>query len=389
MLTKYDLRYHWWSIRFFSNLCFYPLQMDRKTNRIRIQQTIWKRLLHCLHLLVWLAYTLMVVYRIGEIISKKEEHMLMLLACPVGCIGLSFMAITAHICMFFVRPQFYIHGFNRILDYLSGIGIYKHTQARPRHEWFAIFIVQLNAFMPVAHLMVFLGFPDATNFVYYNVPEERKTPLVFMACASVELYVFGLWSVTAAFLLFIGVLNIHMSLEQMDDGIVNSKSICFKGIKGDEAFALIEKQYKNCRELQLAIQEVNRAYSFLVLVARIYFLYECILCSFSGLRMWNVASLVGLSFLLFGLNSTAMYVLTFERAFKIPLKMEEYKLSIKESAGVCLGGGSLISVVSRMVDSIPCVAIKVGPFNSMERASPIIFFHFVVSGIVNLLLAFQ
>ncbi|CAG7730708.1 unnamed protein product [Allacma fusca] len=389
MLTKHDLRYHWRSIKFFSDFGYYPLQMDPKSNRIWIQRNICKRFLHCFHVLTWASYTLMVFYRMGEIFSRKEEHMLMQLACPVACIGLSLMAMTAHTCMFFVRPQFYIHGFNRILDYLRGIGRQCQTTARPRHELFAIFMVHLNVFMPVAHTMSFLCFPEGPNFIYYNVPEEKKTPLVFIACASFEFYIFGLWSVTGAFLLFIGVLNIHMSLEQMNEGIVDTKSISLQGIKGAEAFALIEKQCKNCRELQLAIQEVNRAYSFLVFVARIYFLYECILCSFSGIRMFNDSVGLGISFLIFALNSMIMYVLTFERAFKIPVKMEEYKLSIKESAGVCLGGGFLTSVIFRMVDSIPCVAIKVGSFNSMERASPIIFFHFIVSGVVNLLLAFK
>ncbi|CAG7817864.1 unnamed protein product, partial [Allacma fusca] len=102
------------------------------------------------------------------------------LPCPISCMNFATLVLSNYVVMFWVHPEFYLNCIAVCFEFFPDDGEKNIKLTKLScYELFAIFIGPLLAGMPVLHVLIFLVIPDGTNFLYYNVPESLKTPVVF------------------------------------------------------------------------------------------------------------------------------------------------------------------------------------------------------------------
>ena len=86
-------------------------------------------------------------------------------------------------------------------------------------------------------------------------------------------------------------------------------------------------------------------------------------------------------------DAVLIYTLVYEKAFGIPAQVENVKTLLKLQ-GIKYGNRAQRKLLSRRVDSIPAMGVKVGEFHVLERTSTPEFLDYVLSNIVNMLVAY-
>ena len=81
-----------------------------------------------------------------------------------------------------------------------------------------------------------------------------------------------------------------------------------------------------------------------------------------------------------------MYGLVYQKGFKVTSLFEKTKASLIVQSSKEFRGADL-KIFRRQVSSIGTVGIKVGGFHMLERASTPIFLHYVLTNVVNMLVA--
>ena len=82
-----------------------------------------------------------------------------------------------------------------------------------------------------------------------------------------------------------------------------------------------------------------------------------------------------------------IYALLYEKGFKVAALFQKAKATLILNSRRCMNGTEW-KVLNRQVRSIPVVGIKVGEFHMLERTSTPIFLHYVLTNIVNMLVAY-
>ena len=86
-------------------------------------------------------------------------------------------------------------------------------------------------------------------------------------------------------------------------------------------------------------------------------------------------------------DDVLIYTLMYEKAFRIPVLLETAKIRLQ----ACLKYRNRVQkkLLKARVNSIPAVGVKVGDFHTMERASTPVFLHYVLTNVVNMLVAYR
>ncbi|CAG7722147.1 unnamed protein product [Allacma fusca] len=167
-----------------------------------------------------------------------------------------------------------------------------------------------------------------------------------------------------------------------------SNSDSLESRKGRERLQkILHKEWTTCRKIQLNLRIFNASNSNLQIAQILWYFCEAILLGYSGVRLIREDIVLGLLFVVIGLNAVAFYIFTYEPAFGIPDMMEEFKSQLLELASLCEKDREL-AVACKRVKSVQSIGIKAGNAMAMHRSSPLIFVDFVVQNIVALLLAY-
>ena len=80
-------------------------------------------------------------------------------------------------------------------------------------------------------------------------------------------------------------------------------------------------------------------------------------------------------------------MILYEKAFKIPVLCTELKALLRVRASR-IGNKAERNIRMRQVRSIPPMGIKVGELHTLERTATPVFVHYVLTNIVNMLVAY-
>ncbi|CAG7717667.1 unnamed protein product [Allacma fusca] len=290
---------------------------------------------------------------VREYNSGKFIH----LPCPLACTSLSSLMFANYLALFWLHPEFYSHSVANSLIFFHDDGQKKlKIMELNRDELFLIFTWPLMLGTPALHVLVFLVLPNGPNFIYYNIPESMKNGWTMLGCGVLEGYVLTLES---------------------------------KGRNKSKEFRqqTLDQELKRCQVVQLRLKIFNETNRNLQCLHNIWYFQESILLGYFGIRIMLEDLVLGGSFLSLGLFASAVYIFTYEPAFGIPDKIEEYKSSLKELASLCQDKARL-AMSMMTVNSVQRTGIKVGKVLTLNRLTPMLFVDFVVQNVVSLLLAY-
>ncbi|CAG7728969.1 unnamed protein product, partial [Allacma fusca] len=149
----------------------------------------------------------------------------------------------------------------------------------------------------------------------------------------------------------------------------------------------IHDAYNVYRQLQYSIGVLNAGSSEAIFCSKVGFMAMSVSLFYYGIRIYSYSILFGLISLSLSLTSTVFYVIIYEKAFYIPMKMQEYKEELQISIESMFTGKEK-SAMKRAVNSIYCGGIRVGSFRFMERTSAPDFIHFFILRVVDLVITF-
>ncbi|CAG7816086.1 unnamed protein product, partial [Allacma fusca] len=268
-----------------------------------------------------------------------------------------------------VHPEFYLYAIPSCYDGFPDDG-QKSLKLRELslHELFAIFICPLIFAVPVLHVLIFLVIPTGPSFIYNYVPEHLRNPLAMSGSAVMELYFVTFWMSTSFFTIATHVLTFHMTLGQLNSGI-RATSNCIQTRKGREQLQeILRKEWTTCRKIQLNLRIFNASNSNIQSIVMTWYFYESILLGYSGVRLISEDIVLGLIFVAIGIIAAVFYIYTYEPAFGIPDKMEEFKSQLLELASICEKDKEL-AVACKRVKSVQSSGIKAGNAMVLHRCS--------------------
>ena len=133
------------------------------------------------------------------------------------------------------------------------------------------------------------------------------------------------------------------------------------------------------------LNSVNRQ---LILTSKLFALVSGIFCGYAAIAHFNDHPIFGVMYYVFVINSVLVYTQTYEKAFQVSAQLEGVK-RLMRLRGTNYASRVHRKLLVRRVNSLPLVGVKVGDFHVMERTSTPVFLQYIVTNIVNMLVAYR
>ncbi|CAG7722112.1 unnamed protein product [Allacma fusca] len=343
----------------------------------------WKLGLYIFQLFIWTSHLTFYTYTFlveGVITYTPEKfgH----LPCPLLCGLLSFITLYLNYHTFYKWPDVYLQIFNSLVHYIpERVGARtKHT----RQEWLAMIIFPMYMIIPIHHIGIFFLDITAFYFLYTHVPDHLKGSLSMAVCVTIDFYLVFMWTATYVFTLICFVIITNISCDKLQRDINALKAerneITIRQI-------LLPTVYKESRQLEMILHGFNTAASNIVFLVKQFQLMASVMAFYFGVRIFKFSIADGLPFLIVALWDVVMFAALFERAFELPIKMDELKQAMRDAAYRCFEGEQL-ELMFKQISSIPAIEVKVGQFGTMEKDEALDFVSTAVLRTADLLVTF-
>ena len=143
---------------------------------------------------------------------------------------------------------------------------------------------------------------------------------------------------------------------------------------------------KRIRNLQLYVKWFNTAHCYLIFLLKLCCITLCILNGYAAIAHFSEHPVFGILYYIMMLDLTLLYSIVYEKAFEIPSRFTQavQKILVHLPKGRNRKG----QAVAKQLRSISKLGIQVGEFHTFERASTPVFIDFVVTNVVNMLVAY-
>ena len=151
--------------------------------------------------------------------------------------------------------------------------------------------------------------------------------------------------------------------------------------------------YRTLRCLQLYVRILNVVNRNIIFTWKLVCIGVSIMCGYAGIAHFKDHPIFGLMYYVIFLDASLVYIVIYEKAFKVPALFKQAVNAELTKLGP--GNGRAMSrtvnskALMKQFRSIPSMAIKVGRFHSLERNSTPAFLDFVLRNIVGMLMAFN
>ena len=142
------------------------------------------------------------------------------------------------------------------------------------------------------------------------------------------------------------------------------------------------------RCLQLHVTLLNSGHENIIFTCKLTSIGISIFCGYAAIAHFEDYPIFGIMYYTVSVNASLIYMLIYEKGFKV-LDMFHRAKNTLRLRGSRYGRRHQWKILDRQLLSIPSVGIKVGDFHMLERTSTPIFLHYVVTNIVNMLVAYQ
>ena len=150
----------------------------------------------------------------------------------------------------------------------------------------------------------------------------------------------------------------------------------------------IKRAYDSMRCRQVYMTLLNSVNRQLIFTWKLFALGAGIFCGYAAIAHFHDHPIFGVMYYVFLINSVLIYTQMYEKAFQVSAQLEGVKRLMKRR-GINYGSQVQRKLLVRRINSIPLVGVKVGDFHVMERTSTPVFLHYIVTNIVNMLVAYR
>ncbi|CAG7729759.1 unnamed protein product [Allacma fusca] len=234
----------------------------------------------------------------------------------------------------------------------------------------------------VATILLVLLLPERAFSVHCLIPVTYQSSLTYFACSVLDIaFLLNQTSVGSLgmFILLAFFLKIDRSLDTLKQ-VIQSE---YSGPENSLREALV-----SCRKIQLELCLFNHKFRNMNYFNKLFDMIATVACYYVAIVNYDRNPRFALGFSLLGLNVMTGFLLLFNKAFKIPMKMDNVKGEISLASHILKKPGSRKYVHCR-VTSIQNVGVEMGGFSTLERQSTPNFLHFIVSTVTDLIVATQ
>ena len=140
--------------------------------------------------------------------------------------------------------------------------------------------------------------------------------------------------------------------------------------------------------MQLYITLLNIVNAHIIFAWKLLSIGVCIMTGYAGIAHFSDYPIFGAMYYAIFLDISLVYMILYEKAFTIPVLCSELKALLKVRA-IQIVNKTERKLRKRLVMSIAPIGIKVGEFHMLERTSTPVFVHYVLTYIVNMLVAYE
>ena len=146
--------------------------------------------------------------------------------------------------------------------------------------------------------------------------------------------------------------------------------------------------YMDLRSLQLYVTMINVVHRNLIFTWKVICLGVCIVNGYAAFAHFSDHPFFGIMYYVILVESSVIYTVMYAKAFKVPCLIGQAKNAFRLRE-MRLGSKANRNMLWRQVMSVPSVGIKVGEFHMLERTSTPVFVHYVLTNVVNMLMAYR
>ena len=151
----------------------------------------------------------------------------------------------------------------------------------------------------------------------------------------------------------------------------------------------MRESYKELRCLQLYVTLLlNCVHENIIFTWKLLSIGTSIICGYAAIAHFQDYPVFGIMYCTISVDACLIYTLIYEKGFKVPDMFRRAKNMLRLH-GSRYGRTNQWKILDRQLMSIPPVGIKVGEFHMLDRTSTPIFLHYVLTNIVNMLVAYQ
>ena len=143
---------------------------------------------------------------------------------------------------------------------------------------------------------------------------------------------------------------------------------------------------KNLRCLQLYVKLLNMVHENTVFTFKLFSIGTCIVTGYVAIAHSQDYPVFGIMYYAIFIDCFLVYMLIYEKGFKVPDMFRKAKRTLRLRAQ---GRGRAHEILKRQLMSIPAVGIKVGDFHMLERTSTPVFVDYILTNVVNMLVAYR
>ena len=149
----------------------------------------------------------------------------------------------------------------------------------------------------------------------------------------------------------------------------------------------IQRAYKSIRSLQLFICFFNMVNRHIIFTLKLLYIGIGIISGYAAIAHFKDYPFFGIIYYVMFVDVSLIYTVIYEKGFQVSDKFQKAKNLLRFHALVNgrVGGRK---VLEKQFKSIPNVGIKVGEFHMLERTSTPIFVQYVLTNVMNMLVAF-
>ncbi|CAG7727114.1 unnamed protein product [Allacma fusca] len=211
---------------------------------------------------------------------------------------------------------------------------------------------------------------------------ESPVMYVFVSVIDIILFVFP---ESACYFTIVFQLLIFMLI----DGLLgkhNHLLRAHKSLDGARAEHVIEEHIQSCQRVELLIQLFNHNFMFVIFSLKSFIITFSILLWYSAILFHETEPFVSAVYALMGIDLNLMFVVLYDHAFGVTVKMFELKQRITEKcSGIKCQRKRKLALLK--IKSIPNFGIKIGNFQVFQQTSTTILVDFVLKNLAGLVVA--
>ena len=151
--------------------------------------------------------------------------------------------------------------------------------------------------------------------------------------------------------------------------------------------ATIQEVYKSIRRIQLFICLFNMVNRHVIFTLKLLYIGIAITGGYAAIAHFKDYPIFGIMYYVMFIDVSLIYTVIYEKGFLVAETFQKAKHLLRFEA-TKNGRVGVRKILEKQFMSIPSVGIKVGEFHALERASTPIFLHYVLTNVVNMLVAF-